>query len=122
MAFAQAGQDGRQHLHAHHFAGRNAHDTGHALPLAAGGALHQGRSMFHGFRMGPQRQRHFRGEQAQLGARKQGRAQCLLERGDMPADGRLRDGQRAGRAGQGAMLEHGQQRTVVFPGNRGSHT
>jgi len=60
MACAQARQYGRQHLHAHHLACRDAHDTGNALPLAAGGAFHQCGRMFHGFRMGPQRQSHFR--------------------------------------------------------------
>ena len=122
MAFAQAGQYRRQHFHAHHFAGRDAHDAGHALPLAAGRPFHQGRRVLHGFRMGPQRQGHFRGQQAQLRTREQRRAQRLLQGGDMPADGGLGDGQRTGGAGQGAVPEHGQQRTVVFPGDGGSHT
>ena len=121
MAFAEGGDQGRQHLGADDLAGGQPDHPALRRRLAGGRADQGLGGGGHGLGMRLQGQGRLGGGKAAGRAGEQGRPEGVFQGCDVPADGGLGRTQPSGGCGQAAGFHDGKQRSVEGPVRRVGH-
>jgi len=114
MGFSESRKARRKHLGSDHLAGRDPHRAAFLLRFAGSNARESIGSGGHRFRVGHEGDRVRGRVQAGLRSREKRKTERLFQRVDVTADGRLRQGERAGGGREAAVTNDNRAEAMSY--------